>query len=105
MSRYPQHEKLSQVAESRRIVEEFVKFLMNHHTATVTVIDSQGDADQASDKQFEKLIAEFFHIDYGAFEIEQKRILKEIRDIEEAFRNGRGNTERLEESSTEGGHQ
>jgi hypothetical protein len=101
VSKYPEHEKLSAVADKRVIVEEFVDFLNYHDTARVRIATLCGHERPAEEKDIEKLIAEFFEIDYMAFLIEKECILWEIAQIEEAFRNERENTDGADPASTQ----
>ena len=79
MSEYPQHDKLKNCENEHSIVCSFIEWLEGHKEMGIAEWDDGQYWPVAGGRKIERLIAEFFGIDYESFMKEKEAMYEELR--------------------------
>lgn len=82
MSNFPEHDKLSAVADQSQAIGEFVDWMAEHHDAGFKVWAEDNYGYRPVGISIHKLLAEFFEIDDLALENEKRAMLEQLRVIQ-----------------------
>lgn len=80
MSDYPQHEKLSEIREKSQAIGEFLDWMREEKEFTIAEYDKHDQLWPAG-IHTQRLLAEFFEIDYDALMAEKDAMLEAQREL------------------------